>query len=102
MGNKSLAGNLFQLIPWSLVYSGFLLESILIIFMFLENQFHLDSQIYWQRVKQPFPQAFTHNVYQNESQWHNAKGNSIKTILWGTKTKIFQAVALSWFSFIQE
>lgn len=67
--------------------------------MFLENHlFHLDFQIYGQNVEQAIP----HNVHQNESQWHNAEGNSVKAILWGTKTKVFQAAALSWFSLIQK
>lgn len=67
--------------------------------MFLENHlFHLDFQIYRQKVEQDIP----HYVHQSESQGHNAEGNAVKAILWRTKTKVFQAAALSWFSLIQE
>lgn len=77
---------------WSIQVLLTLLESILIIYFFLENHpFYLDFQMYWQKVEQAFP----HKDHQNESQWHNAKGNSVRAVLWGTKPKVFQAIVLS-------
>lgn len=70
------------------------LESILVIYIFIRKSL-ISSR--FSNVLAKIEQAFPHDVHQNESQWHNAMGNSMQAILWGTKPKVFQAAALSWF-----